>query len=278
MQTSMSYAVFLEPRGFIKVLEFVFVICAFACACDFKGDVVLKVKCSSDINVSNTTSTTTVGTTSTTTVDSSSTTTVDSSSTTTVESTSTTTVESTSTTPIPEILYTAEFKYPFKLYKSESNSAISCNGTEETMTLEGDYSSTACFYVFVGVFSFLFTIFAVVVYVFFQPTYEFMEWIPITDTVVHGVLTVFWFGASIAWASALTGIKKHTKTDLVAEENPDICLEALSCTVDKIEYQLLDFSVIFGFLNVLLFGLNVWFVFKETKFFGKATPPSTQAT
>jgi uncharacterized membrane protein len=68
----------------------------------------------------------------------------------------------------------------YRLYESSSGSALACNGTEETMTLKGDYSSTACFYVFVGVFSFLFTIFAVVVYVFFQPTYEFMEWIPIT--------------------------------------------------------------------------------------------------
>ncbi|KAF2353671.1 Marvel domain, partial [Trinorchestia longiramus] len=161
------------------------------------------------------------------------------------------------------------FRNSFCSLEQSTGKAYACNGSEEVMSLNGNYTSTASFFVSVGVMGMLFSLFALVVYVFFQPTYEFMEWIPVADTVIHGIFTLMWFGSSIAWATALSQVKKHTKCDGIFESNSDICDIDICTCVDKIEYQLLDFSVIFGFLNVILYGGNVWFVFKETKFFKK---------
>ena len=54
-----------------------------------------------------------------------------------------------------------------------------CSGKDATMEIKESYRSSASFYVFVGVTAFLFTLFAVAVYVVMEPMYTLHEWMPL---------------------------------------------------------------------------------------------------
>uniref|UniRef100_A0A8C7JIG4 Synaptophysin b n=2 Tax=Oncorhynchus TaxID=8016 RepID=A0A8C7JIG4_ONCKI len=115
-----------------------------------------------------------------------------------------------------------EFEYPFRLHQVYFD-APTCKGeSPERLFLIGDYSSSAEFFVTVGVFSFLYSMAALSVYVFILEKYR-----EVHDPVVSGLNT----------------------------------------------------SVAFGFLNLILWGGNLWFVFKETGWmaaFGGTYAPSQE--
>uniref|UniRef100_A0A8C5K880 MARVEL domain-containing protein n=1 Tax=Jaculus jaculus TaxID=51337 RepID=A0A8C5K880_JACJA len=78
----------------------------------------------------------------------------------------------------------------------------------------------------------------------------------------------------IAWAKALTDIKVATGPNIVQDLLP--CKPPVTCQFGSVTSMgSLNVSVIFGFLNVILWGGNAWFVYKETSLH---SPSNTSAS
>ncbi|KAM9430303.1 synaptophysin-like isoform 1-T1 [Salvelinus alpinus] len=173
-----------------------------------------------------------------------------------------------------------EFEYPFRLHQVYFDAPTCKGGNPERLFLIGDYSSSAGFFVTVGVFSFLYSMAALSVYVFILEKYrEGCKGAQI-DFVVTCVFTFFWLVASSAWAKGLSDVKASTDPDKVlllieaCDEPENRCREVHDPVVSG-----LNTSVAFGFLNLILWGGNLWFVFKETGWlaaFGGTYPPSQE--
>ncbi|KAM9650466.1 synaptophysin-like protein 1 isoform 4-T4 [Trichechus inunguis] len=84
------------------------------------------------------------------------------------------------------------------------------------------------------------------------------------DFVVTLVATFLWLVSTSAWAKALTDIKIATGHNIIQEL--DACKQPeVTCYFDSVTSMgSLNVSVIFGFLNMILWGGNAWFVYKET--------------
>ncbi|XP_060898932.1 synaptoporin b [Labrus mixtus] len=158
-----------------------------------------------------------------------------------------------------------EFGYPFRL-KDVHFKAPLCEGRSvEILLLDGDFSLPAQFFLTVGVFAFLYSLLATVVYVFYQNKYLKNNRGPLVDFVVTIIFSFMWLISSCCWAKTLSDIKTAT--------NPTQVLLLISacrspenkCTATQEPFwSRLNTSAVFGFVNVLLWVGNIWFVFKET--------------
>uniref|UniRef100_A0A3Q2Z4Z5 Synaptoporin b n=1 Tax=Hippocampus comes TaxID=109280 RepID=A0A3Q2Z4Z5_HIPCM len=108
-----------------------------------------------------------------------------------------------------------EFGYPFRLQQVHFRAPLCETKREEILFLDGDFSSSAQFFVTVGVITFLYSLLATVVYVFYQNKY------------------------------------------LKNNRGP---------------------PVVFGFINVILWAGNIWFVFKETGWYKMGQRYPTRST
>ncbi|XP_019716190.1 synaptophysin-like [Hippocampus comes] len=158
-----------------------------------------------------------------------------------------------------------EFEYPFRLHHEYFDAPTCKGGNPERIFLVGDYSSSAECFVTVGVFSFLYATAALSVYVFLFDKYKENNKGPLVDLGVSAVFAFMWLVSSAAWAKGLSDVKVATDPDQVitligacdAEENR--CREVHDPVMSG-----LNTSVAFGFINVVLWVGNLWFVFKET--------------
>ncbi|CAL8275611.1 unnamed protein product [Boreogadus saida] len=173
-----------------------------------------------------------------------------------------------------------EFEYPFRLHQVYFD-APTCKGERpERLFLVGDYSSSAEFFVTIGVFSFLYSMAALSVYCFMLEKYRENQKGPQIDFVVTAVFTFFWLVSSCAWAKGLSDVKTATDPDKViplitaCDELENRCKEMHEPKVSG-----LNTSVAFGFINLILWAGNLWFVIKETGWlaaFGVTYAPSSQ--
>lgn len=257
MQLSPNTEVLKEPRGFIKFIEIILAICAFATAVD--PHIKATFKCCSNeyylsltypywvgetnanktvcpCSVSSTVPSSTIATTSVT-----------------GESTSTSVTPTPVVTPKPELAQT-EFQLPDE-----------CKSSSE-------------FYVFVGVTAFLFSLAVVTFYVFAHEQYAGLGIIPKADFVMTLIFTLFWLISSSAFAAALSKIKYATDPSSFQQ-----CYSESGCiTSQEGNYSTLNASVLFGFLNMVVWAGNNWFLYKETNWFGTDTsstlPPPTSTS
>ncbi|XP_010632354.1 synaptophysin-like protein 1 isoform X2 [Fukomys damarensis] len=171
---------------------------------------------------------------------------------------------------------TATFGYPFRLNQASFQSSSNVCGVDwKSHVLVGDYSSSAQFYVTFAVFVFLYCIAALLLYVGYTNLYRDSHKLPMIDFVITVVATFLWLVSTSAWAKALTDIKVAT--------SPRIVQELLPCKQSSTECHFgsvtsmgsLNVSVIFGFLNMILWGGNAWFVYKETSLH---SPSNTSAS
>ncbi|MCI4380831.1 hypothetical protein PGIGA_G00244440 [Pangasianodon gigas] len=218
-----------EPLGFIRVLEWVFAIFAFASTGNYSGTTSFNIQCQGTgfihvINVS--------------------------------------------------------FEYPFRLNKNGFDvPTCEVNKTAESKKyyLIGDHSSSAEFFVAVGVLAFLYCTSILVVYVGYQHVYRESNRGPVIDLLITGIFTFLWLVASSAWGKGLTDVKLATSpTALVSL--PNVCkIPPNKCTPGALPtFGPLNSSVISGFLNLILWAGNCWFIFKETHFHTQAAPSATQ--
>lgn len=210
-----SFRTVKEPLAFLRVLEWLFAIFAFATCGGYSGELRLSVACAnrseSDLKID------------------------------------------------------VAFSYPFRLYQVVFN-APTCEGKRrETLYLIGDSSSSAEFFVTIAVFAFLYSLAATVVYIFFQNKYRENNRGPLIDFIVTVIFSFMWLVGSSAWAKALADVKSATDPDEVlllisaCKQQSNKCMSLRRPVMSS-----LNTSVVFGFLNFILWAGNIWFVFKET--------------
>ncbi|KAI9535894.1 hypothetical protein NQZ68_039261 [Dissostichus eleginoides] len=154
---------------------------------------------------------------------------------------------------------------PFRLHQVYFD-APTCKGVDtERFFLVGDYSSSAEFFVTIGVFAFLYATAALSVYVFFFDKYKENNKGPLIDLGVTSVFAFLWLVSSAAWAKGLSDVKTATDPDEVITLISACELEGNACReVHEPVMSGLNTSVAFGFINLVLWVGNLWFVFKET--------------
>ncbi|XP_075014552.1 synaptoporin isoform X3 [Calonectris borealis] len=223
-----TFRVVKEPLAFLRVLEWLFAIFAFATCGGYSGGLRLSVDCAnkseSDLNID------------------------------------------------------IAFAYPFRLHQVNFD-VPTCEGKRrEKLSLIGDFSSSAEFFVTIAVFAFLYSLAATVVYIFFQNKYRENNRGPLIDFIVTVVFSFLWLVSSSAWAKGLSDVKLATDPDEVlllmsaCKQQSNKCLPVRSPVMSS-----LNTSVVFGFLNFILWAGNIWFVFKETGWHssGQRHPPDT---
>ena len=83
--------------------------------------------------------------------------------------------------------------------------------------------SSAQFFVFVGVTSFIYSLVFFVIYVFFRHKYNNIVFFPLADFAFTAVWAFFWFCASVAWAKAITDIQNYTDPDGIIKSFSRAC-------------------------------------------------------
>ncbi|XP_056116946.1 synaptophysin-like protein 2b isoform X1 [Rhinichthys klamathensis goyatoka] len=160
----------------------------------------------------------------------------------------------------------ASFNYPFRL-NTRSYQVPTCEQSGamfKTIQLTGDYSSSAEFFVAVGVLAFLYSTATLVLYLGYQHLYRESPRGPSIDLLLTGIFTFLWLVCSSAWGKGLTDVKGATSPNTLVSLT-DVCKRALNCTAGHTPIMgRLNSSVIFGFLNCILWGGNCWFLYKET--------------
>ncbi|XP_051020403.1 synaptophysin-like protein 1 [Acomys russatus] len=173
---------------------------------------------------------------------------------------------------------TATFGYPFRLNQASFHNSAKdnvCNTTWSSQFLIGDYSSSAQFYVTFAVFVFLYCTAALLLYVGYTNLYRESRKLPLIDFIVTVVATFLWLVSASAWAKALTDIKIATGHSIIKKLDPCQSLGVTCQFVSVTSMGSLNVSVIFGFLNMILWGGNAWFVYKETSLH---SPSNTSAS
>jgi len=189
--------------------------------------------------------------------------------------------------PTPDPICTKiDVSYPYRINENTFTVPF-CpnNGTEPSEEHPyGDFSSSAQFYVFIGVMTFLYSLAAIGLYVFYDDMYQSNEKIPTYDFIISVVITVLWLISSSAWAQGLTDTKYYSSPEELYMRHVTECQDAtrpegLVCdTKGEANFASTNVSIIFGFLNTFVWGGNLWFLFKETKWFKKTQPSSEVPT
>ncbi|XP_059723768.1 synaptophysin-like protein 2 [Haemorhous mexicanus] len=172
-----------------------------------------------------------------------------------------------------------QFGYPFRLYQIPFGMPT-CEDESEARTLYliGDFSAPAEFFVTLGVFSFLYSMAALVLYLRFHSLYTENTKLPFTDFCVTVCFAFFWLVAAAAWGKGLSDVKAATRPSAliaamaVCQGNEVVCNAGTTPAMG-----LANISVLFGFLNFLLWAGNCWFVLRETPWLRPPAPRDSAA-
>merc|ERR1719234_145756 len=129
------------------------------------------------------------------------------------------------------------------------------------------------FFVFIGVAAFFASIGIAVGYVLYEDVYLSSPRYAWGDIFVHGALTFLWFVSSCAFAAHISKIKKYSSFDWILSEASGFkeCYQKnhpeVTCTLEGSNptYANIDIAALCGFVNVFLWGANIWFLYKETR-------------
>ncbi|XP_007485147.1 synaptophysin-like protein 2 isoform X1 [Monodelphis domestica] len=104
------------------------------------------------------------------------------------------------------------FGYPFRLNRVQYEMPL-CDeeSASKTLNLMGDFSAPAEFFVTLGIFSFFYTMAALILYLRFHNLYTENKRFPLVDFCVTVSFTFFWLVAAAAWGKGLTDVKGATR-------------------------------------------------------------------
>uniref|UniRef100_A0A7N4NYP2 Synaptophysin like 2 n=1 Tax=Sarcophilus harrisii TaxID=9305 RepID=A0A7N4NYP2_SARHA len=104
------------------------------------------------------------------------------------------------------------FGYPFRLTRVQYEMPL-CDeeSGSKTMSLMGDFSAPAEFFVTLGIFSFFYAMAALILYLRFHNLYTKNKRFPLVDFCVTVSFTFFWLVAAAAWGKGLTDVKGATR-------------------------------------------------------------------
>jgi len=216
---NLNYRVLLEPKGFIRIVEFILAIFAFATCSGYSETGQFSVICQG-----------------------------------------------------PPKYVSINLYYPYRLTESISVPKNACETDSTAVHAAIGSEGSSQFFVFVGVWSFLTCLATLVLYVVFDEMSQVVHWIPQVDLIHSAVIVFGWLVGSSAWAQGLTDIKSESNLDSWMKRQPN-CINIVDkqekecAIVNGIDYATLNVSVIFGFLCMAVWFGNLWFLFKETKWF-----------
>ncbi|MBN3309622.1 SYNPR protein, partial [Amia calva] len=170
------------------------------------------------------------------------------------------------------------FSYPFKLSQVllVANNSAYCNHTVPETHLVGDASSSAEFFVAISVLAFLYSMATLVIYLGYMHIYRDSNFGPVADFLLTSTFAVLWLVCSSAWARGLHNVKYATNSEGIAA-TLSLCGGDASCLVtDHASMRSLNVSVVFGFLNMILWAGNAWFLYKETSWHKPPGPNAAQ--
>ncbi|CAG12086.1 unnamed protein product, partial [Tetraodon nigroviridis] len=128
----------------------------------------------------------------------------------------------------------------------------------------GRLASSAEFFVGVATVCFLYSMLALLVYLGYMHVYKDSDFGPMFDFLITASLVFLWLVCSSAWAKGLQNVKDATGTEGISSTLA-VCSN-LTCQVTEFaSLRTLNISVVFGFLNMLVWAGNAWFVYKETR-------------
>ncbi|KAJ8261856.1 hypothetical protein GJAV_G00159250 [Gymnothorax javanicus] len=162
----------------------------------------------------------------------------------------------------------ATVSYPFRLSQVPlvSSNTTLCNRTVAETHLSGDSSSSAEFFVAIGVLAFLYCTAALLIYLGYMHVYRDSDFGPTLDFVMTVLFAFFWLACSSAWARGLQSVKYATSTAGIQNTLAWCRDDGVACEVtDSAPMRSLNVSVVFGFLNMMIWAGNSWFAFKETR-------------
>ncbi|KAM4676908.1 synaptophysin-like protein 1 [Discoglossus pictus] len=170
---------------------------------------------------------------------------------------------------------TASVMYPFRLNTAvfQGIAGNHCGVTWQDLHLTGDFSSPSQFYVSIAVFAFLYCIGALILYLGYMYMYRDSPKFPLIDFIITIIFAFMWLVSSSAWAKGLSDVKMVTDPAVIASQHCKAPYKCFPGTVSSM--RSLNISVVFGFLNLILWAGNAWFVYKETKLHSPP-PPSTE--
>ncbi|XP_059469275.1 synaptophysin-like isoform X2 [Neocloeon triangulifer] len=175
--------------------------------------------------------------------------------------------------PQPRSVVSFPYDYPFKLDHISRKEACS-HPESRYLTLYGDFSSDAEFFVAVGVLSLLGAAAASAIYALYEAQYQSNPLISLADFGGTALFALLWLSASAAWANGLSGIKHSTEPAILMRTNQ--CGKGLCENVTTGSFSGLNISVILGFLNFFLWTSDLWFIYKETPWFKMKQQPLDQ--
>ncbi|KAM8910105.1 synaptophysin-like protein 1 [Spinachia spinachia] len=162
----------------------------------------------------------------------------------------------------------AEFHYPFRLSQVPLivGNATVCNRAVTTTYLVGDSASSVEFFVGIAIVCFLYSMVALLVYLGYMHVYKDSDFGPIFDSVITAVLVFLWLVCSSAWAKGLQNVKDSTDTFGIGSTLALCKGGNVTCEVTEFaSMRTLNVSVVFGYLNMLVWAINGWFVYKGTR-------------
>ncbi|XP_052778469.1 synaptoporin-like [Mya arenaria] len=87
------------------------------------------------------------------------------------------------------------------------------------------------------------------------------------DFIISGVIVALWLIGSSAWAQGVTDLKYYTNLEESGyfTHIKSVCSNGNTCVQTRnANFASLNVSIIFGFLNMVVWAGNMWFLFKET--------------
>ncbi|CAF1041744.1 unnamed protein product [Adineta steineri] len=170
---------------------------------------------------------------------------------------------------------TTTWSYPYKL----ANTAVirtSDRAVLSSISTGNDPESAAEFFVFTGSTSLILSLAFILLYVFMHEQYINKDLYPVIDFTITLIWTIFWIAGSSAWAQAVTSIRTQTAWENIRQRS-GLCLTTPCSYSVSGNYANIIVSVIFGYLNFILWAGSTWFIFKETRFFkGRTLPQQPQ--